>query len=676
MSFLAPIALIGAALALPIILLYMLRLRRREVMVSSTFLWQQVLRDSEANTPWQKLRRNLLLILQLIILALIVLSLARPFINVPTFTSGQTALLIDASASMNATDGPNGQTRLDAAKAEALEIINTLSFGDTISIIRVADVPEQLTAYTGDAALLRNAVQNIQPSNAIADWTAALTLGAAKASSSENFSMIVISDGGLGDADTLPTLPADVVYIPIGSGNNNVGISALSTRNLPGQPTQLFAQITNYGTQEMQVIFSLRADGELITSQRQTIPPRADVPIVAAALPDGYRIIQADLVMPSDATVLDLLPTDNTAYTISSSGGNRRALLLTQGNLFLEQVFRSMPGVELVRGNIADGLPLEPYDLYIFDNWLPAMLPQSSDMLIINPPNSTPLFTVEGRSQNVGQIVVSNDPRMEFVSFANVNLIAFTVTSNTPWATELIRAQGGPLLLAGDVGGRQVAVLPFNLFESDLPLQITFPVLISNLLEWFTPRSAISATDGLDVGESLAIRPQVGAQVLRITQPNGNTRDIPVDRQLLVYADTQQIGVYTLDVIGENNDALQNQPFAVNLFSLLESDITPRAQVTLGTTVVQQAAEEELGQQEFWPWLALLALLVLMIEWYAYHRRNAMPTLGQALRGGDRRTSGVARGSGNRGRTSANPVVRAWQTLAQRLGIKTKAARR
>jgi Ca-activated chloride channel homolog len=63
MSFLTPLGLLGAGLAIPIILLYMLRLRRREVTISSTFLWQQILQDNEANTPWQKLKRNLLLFL-------------------------------------------------------------------------------------------------------------------------------------------------------------------------------------------------------------------------------------------------------------------------------------------------------------------------------------------------------------------------------------------------------------------------------------------------------------------------------------------------------------------------------------------------------------------------------------------------------------------------------------
>ena len=108
MSFLAPAGFAALAIGIPILLLYMLRLRRREVLISSTFLWRQVVQDTEANTPWQRLRRNLLLFLQLLILLLLVLALARPFITVPTVSAGKIALLIDASGSMTANDIDGG----------------------------------------------------------------------------------------------------------------------------------------------------------------------------------------------------------------------------------------------------------------------------------------------------------------------------------------------------------------------------------------------------------------------------------------------------------------------------------------------------------------------------------------------------------------------------------------
>src|SRR5688572_3808621 len=117
MTLLTPYALFAALLIIPILMLYMLRLRRREMMVSSHFLWRQVLQDTEANTPWQRLRRNLLLLLQLLILAFLVLALARPAQVVETLSAGRTVLLLDASASMNAAD-VDGTTRFEAAKTQ------------------------------------------------------------------------------------------------------------------------------------------------------------------------------------------------------------------------------------------------------------------------------------------------------------------------------------------------------------------------------------------------------------------------------------------------------------------------------------------------------------------------------------------------------------------------------
>src|SRR3990170_3237413 len=111
MSFLTPLFLALSALALPIVILYMLKLRRREVEVSSTMLWQMLLRDREANSPWQRLRRNLLLFLQLV--------------------------LLDGSASMNAADAPGGGTRFEAARAAVRQRIDGLGPDGNMSLILV-----------------------------------------------------------------------------------------------------------------------------------------------------------------------------------------------------------------------------------------------------------------------------------------------------------------------------------------------------------------------------------------------------------------------------------------------------------------------------------------------------------------------------------------------------------
>ena len=119
-TFLSPLAAgIAAAVAIPALLvLYFLKLRRREMPIPSTLLWKKAIQDLQVNAPFQRLRRNLLLFLQMALLMLLILALARP---VTFFTPGagkNTVIIIDRSASMNATD-VNGKSRLDEAKRRA-----------------------------------------------------------------------------------------------------------------------------------------------------------------------------------------------------------------------------------------------------------------------------------------------------------------------------------------------------------------------------------------------------------------------------------------------------------------------------------------------------------------------------------------------------------------------------
>lgn len=625
MQFLTPLALLGGLLAIPIILLYMLRLRRREVVISSTFLWQQVVRDHEANTPWQRLRRNLLLLLQLLILAALVIALARPFITVPAVGAGQIVLLLDASASMNATDVEGG-TRFDAAKSEALNVVNTLGVGNAMTVIRVADVPEVIAPATSDRIVLAAAINGAQPSQASADWPGALTLAIGGAPNTEDFSVVIISDGGLGDPALLPEIPGEVSYIPVGQSGENVAITALATRARAGQRPQLFTQITNYGTQDAETVFSLTVDGELFTSSFYNVPAGESISLVSEQLPSGFGLIEASLTVPTTSTVPDYLPADNRAWAVASDTSDRRVLLMTPGNLFVEQVLRSLPGSEGFKGSLERGIPRQAFDLYVLDRWLPQTLPPG-DLLIINPPTSTSLFSV-GPEINppVGASfqVASSDPRAQFLEFNNVSIIRFNQISNVDWATPLVSSDGWPLVLAGEIDGRQVAIISFDIHNSDLPLQIAWPVLMANLLEWFSPQNIIPAADSLTVGDSLLLRPPLDATSLTVTLPDGTRRDLPVDRQSVVFGDTAQTGVYTLEVV-EDGAVVQSQPFTVNLFDPLESSILPQPALQIGQTTVTPGEREEVGQLEFWPWVALVALLILLIEWYIYQQRQRAP---------------------------------------------------
>src|ERR1043166_665256 len=141
MNFFSPISLLWLPLiAGLIVLMYILKLRRKDVVVSSTFLWRQVIRDVQANAPFQKLRKNLLLFLQLLAALLLVLALTRPFWRGKGIGGGGGVIVVDTSGSMAATDV--GPSRLDEAKREASKIVREMRPADQMLVISAAARPE------------------------------------------------------------------------------------------------------------------------------------------------------------------------------------------------------------------------------------------------------------------------------------------------------------------------------------------------------------------------------------------------------------------------------------------------------------------------------------------------------------------------------------------------------
>lgn len=618
MSFLTPLFLLLGLLAVPIILMYMLRLRRREMLVSSTLLWQKLLRDREANAPWQKLRRNLLLILQLLILAALALALARPFIPVPAIVSGSVVVLLDGSASMQATDVP--PNRFAAAQAKVTELINGLSGADQMTIILVGRTPAVLTPTTGDRAALRQALVTAQVEQGEVDWAAAAALATGAAQGFRNARIVVVSDGGVPPG--LPAMPAETIYVAIGQQGENLSLSALATRDGPAG-AELFASVTNHGANPQSTLVSLRLDGLLHDSRRLTIAPGASANLTWP-LPADASAIETHL---SD-NEQDYLALDDTAWAVHQGGVRNRTLLVTAGNLFLEQIYAVLPGIDAFKTSPGSELPAaeQPFDLYIFDGApLPDPLP-AADILAINPPASVPdLFTVTGAFSDTTAIRVTDSPLLQFVDWGSVNIRqAQQVTA--PGLQTLVEGVGGPLILAGERGQHRLALVTFDLHDSDLPLQIAFPILMANLTAWLTPGQAFDSAAQLQPGDPVQLTPAASATGISVQRPDGVIWASAVEDANLLFTETTQPGLYQVTV----RDTAGERPagaFAVNLFSADESRILPAATLNLGQKTAISAGSNDVGQRELWPWLAALALLILVIEWWVHHRGSRLPQL-------------------------------------------------
>jgi len=616
MNFLTPLGFALASLAIPIILLYMLKLRRKQVQVSSTFLWQQLLREQQANAPWQKLKRNLLLILQLLILAALMFALARPAIEVPVIASGSVIVLLDGSASMNATDV--SPSRFEVGRNAVLDLINGLSPASSLTLILIGEKPQTLISAETDKSLLRNAINNAKVTQGSADWKSAFALAAGTGGKS---TFVIISDGGLPQSG-LPTLPGEVRYIPIGTSQNNLAISALALRLAEKSP-QLFAEVTNYDSADHNIVLSIYFNDKLIDARQLLIPANSSNSLTLDNLSNTSGVYKATISSPT-ANSLDSLALDNTAFAVFQSSNARRVLLVSKGNLFLEQLLASLPGIQPFRALPADDgtikIPTDPFNLYIFDNIDLPLIP-NANILFVNP-TSNRFFDVGGTYNEFNNIQVNDSPLTHFVDWSNVHVLQAKLVKTPLWANALIESDAGPLVFAGETNGQRIAALTFDLKESDLPLQIAYPILFSNLINYLAPPSAFDSTQSLHPGESLSILPQPNVKRIVIASPSNIGYTLSPDQP--TFTQTNELGYYAVNFFTEDSTSVEY--FAVNLFDENESNIQPRESIQLGRSTVTPAVTQQIGQRELWNWLAALALLILMIEWLVFHRRQ-IPSL-------------------------------------------------
>jgi hypothetical protein len=151
-------------------------------------------------------------------------------------------------------------------------------------------------------------------------------------------------------------------------------------------------------------------------------------------------------------------------------------------------------------------------------------------------------------------------------------------------------------------------------------------------MDWFRPPTALTDQSALHVGDGVTIRLTGDQDSAHVIAPDGSVRALTGTGAERYFGATDAPGVYVVERLA-NGEIRDSFPFVVNAFDALESDITPRAELTLGSTVVGTAQpSEERGQHEFWSWLALAALLILLIEWIAYHRREHVRTVFSPLR--------------------------------------------
>lgn len=629
MSFLN-ISGFALALLLPlVVIMYLLKLRREEHPVSSTYLWRRMVRDIQANAPWQRLQRNLLLILQLLFLIALIIAIARPASPSSRTTNQSLIIILDTSASMAATDAE--PSRMQVAKHTASELVASLSSSARVTLIAAGMRPRTLVSLSTDRRSAHQTISQLQVESGGSDMASALQIAAAISQRQPDTLTVVLSDGNV-ELPRRVNLQGTFRYIPIGSSNQNQSIQRLSIRTEPvDQSLTAFAQVANHSAETISRRVGFLADGNLISTSVLTIPPGSEVSALASGIISNTNIIEARL-LESEAHE-DFLHIDDRAITVNRENEPIKITLVTEGNLFLETALGLMPSIQLHITSPGDPIDAAA-DLVIFD----AMIPQNdqipeTNLFFIAPPESSDFFTITDKINLPSPKAVEPiDPLLRHVDLSGVSILDAMEIKAPDWLKPLIEDTGfanqsnSPLLLAGETThGRRVAVLAFNLTHSDLPLQVAFPVLLANLIEWLAPGRAGLIPASISPGAPIRLaglladpaRAEFGITIIR---PDGGKEHIDPDIGDPVFSGTGQLGLYTIDTGGGNLIH-----FSVNLFSLQESQIAPIPSIQV--TGIEQASGNETrfsAAHEWWRVVALLALALLTIEWFVYHRTTLL----------------------------------------------------
>lgn len=609
MTFLAPIAglIAGAIGAGLVLLMYMLKLRRRPVLVSSTLLWKRAVKDLEGNIPWQRLTPTMLLLLHLLIVALLALAIARPVADLGLSAGQRVAIVIDTSASMNARNGD--RTLLDTAKREAAERVRGLfdsGRSPRVSVIEAGFTPRAVLLDSAQRGRVLGAIDSLEPSDQPADVLRAIELlerllpDQSDEESEQRSSLLVwlLSDGGSLSQDTIAMRGGVGELLAVGptpgptTGLANLGIAALSAQRdrVDTDLCRVFVRVVRSAPGPKAGVVRIHEGEELIVAASITFEDGSN----SATHTSELRLSRGALLRAQLASE-DALENDNSAWvrvpspdplaiTVVAPNGVGDPLLIDP----LEVIARAPVRV------IAPDEPVGTPDLVVYDGVDAPTLPSVPSIGFGSASGSVGRRLDEPSSLRRVLGWERNDPLLRDSGIGAMSYVA-TVALAAPGEAERVLARDaqGPVMVERVDGGVRHLRLSFALHDSDWGVQFGFTVFLAQVCEQLLPgvggsgevyrtSEVITYLDDAGIERSLGPYPSIGVVAL----PNG-----------------REVGISLLD---EDESTLQlRDSLRIGDGSAMRGGRAPGLDL----------------RTDLWRWFIGAAIVLLLIEWVLYLRR-------------------------------------------------------
>lgn len=461
----APAALWWLVLVPLVVLLYMLRARREPRVVSSTLLWERAVRDLAARMPVRRFERNLLLLLQVLAIAALALALARPSIALPGLTGDGVVLVVDTSASMQATDVQ--PSRLAAAQQQARTLLAGLSSRQPVALITAGARPVLLVEFTTNHAALGRALDRLRASDAGDSIAEALTLAGSLRAHGRAAAVHLFSDR--------PPSDPRVTWHRIGRGAPNAAVTAAHARTDALGRTRLLVRVEAFGGSFPDRALAVALGERTVARRTLSLDPETPQTVV-------FELGEVGGQLAVTLEGRDALAADDRAVAVAGREWLPRVLVVGAENPVLDSVLRAVPLAGALRTDKVAPSEWGGANVVVLDGVPPLELPPGAYLLIGTVGVNLPV-RIEGSAYEQVVRTVSGTHRVTRMA----DLLGIRVGE-----AMAIRPQAGSVLAEGDVPlvwvyegqGIRAVVLPFLLAASDLPTKAAFPVLIANAMDW------------------------------------------------------------------------------------------------------------------------------------------------------------------------------------------------
>jgi len=668
---LADLGLVFAVGAVAITGLYLLRMRRRQVIVPFAALWDQVTRESESRRLWRKLRRLFSWLIQMILLALVCLALGDPRPEVWLREPTTTAIVIDTSASMAALADEDGNTRIGLALERARAEIEALGPADRALIIAAGSEVSVPAPITDDAGTLLRAIdETVRVGPGEADLNRALLLARNALAGRSTPRILVLTDGAL-DAGALTAVTrcaersavegeprCEVLELGRDHEVGNVAITAFAARRYPSnhEQVEVLVEVQNLGQDPARFELRVTADGIPVGGKTLELGPGARLREVLPKLEAARERLIAELVpLPGDPASAEALgpAIDDRAYAVIPPLDPMEVVLVTDGgNLFTEAALLTLDDyVRLTTVPAGEGdashEAIETANVVFYDIGefpLPDPLPDTN-LVIFDPYalDKSPVPIAKAKDLRAPRLSEQrkDHPLLEGVVFKDVNMFAGTSFDLDPGDLGLVSHLGDPMVVLREAE-HGLLLIGFDPRGSDLPLRTAYPLLIANAVDYFGMREA-GFVAALPIGASreLALAdlgiPGKDVSLLEVTPPDPDPSDEQLPEPMRVRAQDGRFrmralipGVYTI-VVRDGDAEGTRVEVAVNQANVAASNLDSRLVDDDGEERIPEEVRAgdppepaPLSEGPLWTLIMLVAVALVTAEWASYHRRKTV----------------------------------------------------